>query len=167
MTTPAPRWVGWVLDWTEPEAEERGAKGNGGQGVGQPSDFAVRHSIERGGETHGDGGTLVWIELGPTIRRSPSPRHKTGRRGSWEWRDVSGGFRRAQWPLSPLRDGTKAEGRLAYLGWVKKEVVKKSKMNGYNASARKAYVKREKGAPPMSRGIYTLLERDDINNKGS
>jgi hypothetical protein len=56
---------------------------------------------------------------------------------------------------------------LAYLGWVKKEVVKKSKMNGYNASARKAYVKREKGAPPMSRGIYTLLERDDINNKGS
>lgn len=59
MTTPAPRWVGWVLDWTEPEAEGRGAKGNGGQGVGQPSDFAVRHSIERGGETHGDGGTLV------------------------------------------------------------------------------------------------------------
>jgi hypothetical protein len=31
MTTPAPRWVGWVLDWTEPEAEGRGAKGNGGQ----------------------------------------------------------------------------------------------------------------------------------------
>jgi len=109
---------------------ERSEGERGTEGVGQPSDFAVRHSIERGGETHGDGGTLVWIELGPTIRRSPSPRHKTGRRGSWEWRDVSGGFRRAQWPLSPLRDGTKAEGRLAYLGWVKKEVVKKSKIMG-------------------------------------
>jgi len=167
MTTPAPRWVGWVLDWTEPEAEGRGAKGNGGQGVGQPSDFAVRHSIERGGETHGDGGTLVWIELGPTIRRSPSPRHKTGRRGSWEWRDVSGGFRRAQWPLSPLRDGTKAEGRSGLLGMGKKRSGQEIENNGYNASARKAYVKREKGAPPMSRGIYTLLERDDINNKGS
>jgi len=156
MTTPAPRWVGWVLDWTEPEAEGRGAKGNGGQGVGQPSDFAVRHSIERGGETHGDGGTLVWIELGPTIRRSPSPRHKTGRRGSWEWRDVSGGFRRAQWPLSPLRDGTKAEGRLAYLGWVKKEVVKKSKIWVQRISQKGIRETGKRGSPDVEGDIYAF-----------